>query len=133
MSRQGIVLMLLFLSGCATNEKTHISPTDLLVLIESGQAPVIIDVRSDSEYRNGHVPGAIHIPFWRAMTTEQLDGIPEQSELILYCAHGPRAGLAKMGLYFTGFENMRYLVGHMTAWEDAGLPMQKPRLEPAAE
>ena len=33
--------------------------------IAAGTAPVIVDVRSAAEYDDGHVPGAIHLPFWQ--------------------------------------------------------------------
>ncbi len=33
--------------------------------IDGGDAPVILDVRSKKEFDEGHVPGAIHLPFWQ--------------------------------------------------------------------
>lgn len=94
----------------------------MLQKIKAGKAPVIYDVRSQSEYRSGHVPGAIHLPFWRAYPPEDLDSkIP----VVVYCEHGPRAGLAKLSLSWSGVENIRYLKGHMVSWKKAGLPMEK--------
>ncbi len=110
--------------GCSSTDKTHISQTELLQLIESGKAPVIIDVRSDSEFSSSHVPGAKHISFWKAFSTDDLDDYPEKELLVLYCEHGPRAGIAKFAFGLSGFENMVYLQGHMTAWKKAKLPVE---------
>lgn len=98
---------------------------ELLTQIQKGQAPIIIDVRSSSEYQTSHVPGALHIPFWTAFTTDKLDSLKKTDPVILYCEHGPRAGIAKLAISLSGFENISYLAGHMTAWKKAGLPVEK--------
>ena len=98
---------------------------ELLAQINKDQAPIIVDVRSTSEYQSGHVPGAIHIPFWTAFTTDKLEGYDKNRVVVLYCAHGPRAGVAKLALSMSGFEKINYLAGHMTAWNKAGLPVEK--------
>lgn len=95
----------------------------LLALIEKNQSPIIVDVRSSAEYRAGHVPGAIHIPFWTAFTTDKMDSYEKNKEVVMYCAHGPRAGIAKFALFLAGYDKISYLAGHMTAWKKAGLPV----------
>ena len=100
-------------------------PTDLLAAIELGETPVVVDVRSTAEYRAGHVPGAIHIPFWSAFTSDELAGVDKDTPVVIYCAHGPRAGVAKLAFSWDGFNNLQYLAGHMTAWNNAGLPVAK--------
>jgi len=99
--------------------------------IEAGSPPPIIDVRSQSEYDAGHVPGAIHIPFWAAYGRASEIPAGPDDEIVVYCAHGPRAGLAKAGFRLAGFHHVVYLEGHMTGWEKAGLPQEAAR--PPAE
>ena len=41
-----------------------IARAELRAQLDAGTAPLIIDVRSRWEYHRGHVPGAVHIPFW---------------------------------------------------------------------
>lgn len=115
----------LFLFGCASDGEGYMQQQELLKLMDKGQAPVIIDVRSGYEYKAGHVPGALHIPFWKAFTTDKLNDYKKTDQVIMYCEHGPRAGIAKLALSLSGFESIRYLAGHMTAWKKAGLPIQK--------
>ena len=110
-------------SGCAD----HVSRQDLLAQIEAGSAPRIVDVRSRSEYEASHVPGAVHVPF--ASMLFHLDALPESgddegSPLVLYCEHGPRAGLARAQLWMAGAGPVLFMEGHMTAWKSDGLPVE---------
>ena len=97
---------------------------ELLTKIKLGTAPIIVDVRSQFEYKAGHISRAIHIPFWIALITDQLDGYEKNTQLVLYCEHGPRAVIAKLALSWRDFKNINYLAGHMAAWKKAGLPVE---------
>ena len=114
---------LLSMQACSNDSKTHITQSALLQQIQGSFPPIIIDVRSEYEYQAGHIPTALHIQFWNTFNTEQLKNYSATQPLVLYCEHGPRAGIAKWGLSMQGFENIRYLQGHMSAWRKAGLPM----------
>ena len=70
------------------------------------------------------MPGAKHISFWKAFSTDELDDYSPDELLVLYCEHGPRAGIAKFAFSLSGFNNMVYLDGHMTAWKVARLPVE---------
>jgi rhodanese-related sulfurtransferase len=106
----------------------HISPADLHSAIQSRTAPLIVDVRTRSEYRNGHIAGAIHFPFWTiASRTAEIPGPPDRP-IVVYCLRGPRAWVAGSVLRRHGFRNVIYVQGHMHAWRKAGLPEEtKPR------
>jgi hydroxyacylglutathione hydrolase len=94
-------------------------------LIGQGTAPTIIDVRSSYEYQAGHIPGAIHIPFWSALYRVDEISTPKDELVIVYCAHGPRAGFGKFALTRAGYTQVLYLDGHMSGWYKAGLPVEK--------
>lgn len=117
------IFLATMMSGC-TSTKTHIAATDLLNQINTGTAPLIVDVRSQSEYKASHVPGALHIPFWSAFTSGQLDQADKNRDLVVYCEHGPRAGIAKMAFSLSGFDSIYYLEGHMVGWKRAQLPVE---------
>ena len=103
-------------------DASHISPDELLAEIQRADPPLIIDVRSQGEYDAGHVPGAKHIPFYAILT--QRSEISPTRPLVVYCAHGPRAGIAKLQLWTAGFDHVRYLEGHMSAWKARGFPVE---------
>ena len=93
----------------------------LLDQIDSNTAPMILDVRSAKEFSDGHVPGALNIPFESvAARAHELPGA-RQSPVIVYCGHGPRAWMAGAALRKNGFTNVSYLAGHFSRWRAAGL------------
>ncbi len=103
---------------------THIAAYDLQRQIGTPTAPPILDVRSGREYAHGHVPGAIHFPFWAAFGRASTLELPCDRPVVVYCEHGPRAGLARLALRSAGFERVLYLEGHMSAWRAAGRPLE---------
>jgi len=98
---------------------------DLLTQIESGIAPLIVDVRSGWEYRQGSVPGAIHLPFWRSWMLNEALKARMDEPVVAYCEHGPRAVLASLFLRLRGFNHVQMLKGHMLGWRNNGLPVEK--------
>jgi hydroxyacylglutathione hydrolase len=87
-------------------------------------APLLVDVRSRSEYLSGHIPGAIHIPFWAVMWRHGQLPPAQQGDTVLYCEHGPRAVLARTLLSLVGKGEVALLEGHMSGWRRSGLPLR---------
>lgn len=110
--------------AASSDNSTYVTPAELHELLNTGRAPVIVDVRSNREYKSGHVPGAIHLPFWLAFARSGEVDAPKDELVVVYCAHGPRAGIGKAALLLEGFTQVRYLRGHMTDWYKAGLPVE---------
>ena len=121
------VFFFIFVSACSNSGEGYMQQNELQRLIEKKQSPIIVDVRSSFEYKAGHVPGAIHVPFWSAFSTDKMNGYDKDNTVVLYCEHGPRAGIAKFALFLSGFKNINYLAGHMTAWKKANLPVESAK------
>lgn len=100
-----------------------IEPRALASEIASGSPGTILDVRSGAEFTSGHLPGAIHIPFWSVARFSHLPG-PREARIVVYCGHGPRAWIAGAALRRHGFRHVVYLAGHMAAWRRARLPLE---------
>ncbi|HEY5658989.1 MAG TPA: rhodanese-like domain-containing protein [Myxococcota bacterium] len=111
-------------TSTAYASESHISQADLLRQIEAGDAPVVVDVRSRREFERGHVPGALHIPFWAMPARASEISSAAEEPIVIYCEHGPRAALAKAALRAAGFRKVLYLEGHMSGWKRAGLPQE---------
>lgn len=108
--------------GCASGAMPdRVTPQVLLAAIDAGAAPVIVDVRTRGEYEAGHVPGAIHVPFYTLLVRQDDIPGPRDRPVVVYCEHGPRAGVARLALRLTGFTDVRYLDGHMGSWKAQGL------------
>jgi rhodanese-related sulfurtransferase len=102
-----------------------ITASGLLERIDAHDPPTILDVRSAWEFNRGHVPGAIHLPFWTIGA--HLPEIPGSTAdpIVVYCGYGPRAWRAGGLLRRRGFQRVIYLKGHMHGWRRAGLREQR--------
>jgi rhodanese-related sulfurtransferase len=94
---------------------------DLQTLKEQGNL-VIIDVREPAEYASGHIPTAINIPL-RSLT-QNLDKIPKDSPVILYCTTGYRTAMGVMALELLGYDNISGFPPSIQGWKAAGNPVE---------
>lgn len=89
-------------------------------------APLVIDVREQSEWDEGHVPGAVHIP--RGYLESRIAGVARPDDtLVLVCAGGMRSLLAARNLREMGYEHVESLAGGFTRWKQSGNDYTVPR------
>jgi glyoxylase-like metal-dependent hydrolase (beta-lactamase superfamily II)/rhodanese-related sulfurtransferase len=82
-------------------------------------APIVLDVRSSRERAGKHISGSIHAPLNHL--SEQLDQVPKDREVIVYCEGGYRSTMACSLLQRAGYDDVKDLVGGMKAWEASNL------------
>lgn len=104
--------------------KSRIRETDVRgarQLIAGGA--VLIDVREDNEFRNGHAFGAKHLG--RGIIERDIvQAFPDkETELVLYCGGGFRSALAADNLQKMGYTNVWSMDGGWKAWKDSGAPI----------
>lgn len=86
---------------------------------------VVLDVRTQGEFAQGHVAQACHIPIAELKTRlAELDKL-KQKPVIVSCASGARALEAAKTLKAGGFAEVFALDGGMTAWTQAAMPVDK--------
>lgn len=105
---------------------TEVTIEDLLSGLESGEQVVLIDVREDHEWDQGHIPGAHHIG--RGVLERDIEAaLPEKdSPVVLYCGGGFRSILSADSLQRMGYTNVRSMAGGWSGWVEHGLPFEKP-------
>ena len=84
---------------------------------------VLIDVRENSEYVEGHIPGATLIPL--GQIPDRLDEIPTDKTVVAVCRSGNRSSQATNFLREQGFDNVHNMQGGMNAWGQAGYEIEK--------
>ena len=101
-----------------------LSPSDATRLINHEDA-VIIDVRPDGEFRQGHIVNALNIP--ESQLAERLGKLNKYRgrPIITTCRTGQISGKAGGRLVADGFEKVYTLNGGILAWEGASLPLTK--------
>ena len=100
--------------GSATYEQ--ISGTEAKALMDSESGYIIIDARTQSEYDEGHIPGAILIPEYEIADLAEKE-LPDKDQLILvYCRSGRRSKIAAEELVKLGYTNVKEF-GGIIDWE----------------
>lgn len=118
-----ILLALLIMLESRRGGKT-VTSQQLTTLVNQGEA-VIVDVRDNKEFREGHITDSRNIPFNSLKDNlTQIDKYKEKP-VILVCKIGQVAGAAGKILTTSGFKDVRRLGGGITTWKSDGLPLVK--------
>jgi rhodanese-related sulfurtransferase len=85
---------------------------------------VLIDVRENDEFANGHVKGAV--PLSKGVVELRIEEtVPDvATPIICYCGGGSRSALAADNLQKMGYTNVASMAGGFKAWKTAGLPTE---------
>ena len=113
----------------ARSEVNVIGMDDFRKIVDNPGGALILDVREESEYAAGHIPGTTHLPrgvvesgIWR------LVGFPDEIDfgrpIYVQCVSGNRASLAAKTLKDLGFSNVTAVVMQLGEWRQAGYPFE---------
>lgn len=105
-------------AGRATQSYTTATADEARSRVERGEAQ-LVDVRAESEWREGHLPGAEHLFLGRL--PQHLDRLADDRPVVTQCGSGARSAIAASVLQNAGFEPIN-LEGGYAAWKRAGLP-----------
>ena len=88
---------------------------------ERRQDVQFLDVRGPSEWEEGRIEGAVHVPL-QTLLSGGADELDPGRPVVAYCSHGNRSEVARLLLKARGFEAYN-LDGGLEAWEREGLPL----------
>ena len=116
-----VLAVVMMLSGCAlANSSTsasykQITQEEAKEMMKKDDGHIIIDVRRQDEYDEGHIPGAVLIPN-ESITDKQPEELPKLDQIILvYCRSGRRSKEASQKLSDIGYTNV-YEFGGINTW-----------------
>lgn len=123
-----LVSILITSTSFAQQEKlTVVTQAELMELIESdNKNTVILDVRTEREFKAGHIPLAINIPHKHILQDPNLLQKYADKNIVLYCHSGVRVGKVARRLSSNNHQqnegkNIAYLKGNFRAWRARGL------------
>ena len=116
--RLSVLLALVLLPAASWGQA--VSRDALAARMAAHDAPVLLDVRTPAEYREGHIAGALNVPVDEVAARHGMLGIPHDRELVVYCKSGKRAARAQDTLQSLGYTHVRLLEGSADAWRADG-------------
>jgi rhodanese-related sulfurtransferase len=93
--------------------------------LDAGERFTLIDVREESEYAAGHVPGALHVS--KGVIERDIEAkVPDPAApVVLYCGGGYRSALAADNLQKMGYTNVISMDGGWRDWTGKGYPTER--------
>ena len=95
-------------------------------VLSSSQPPLTVDVRAPGEREQKYIAGSVSVPLNHL--AENLEKLPKDRPLLVYCAGGYRSSIAASLLQRSGFDHVSEIAGGMAGWEAAKLPVQTSQL-----
>src|ERR1700683_844347 len=98
---------------------------DIKKRLDAGEKLILVDTREDSEWANGHIPGAIHLS--KGVIERDIEKtIPAlDAPIVLYCGGGFRSALAADSLQKMGYKNVISMDGGWRGWTEAKFPVTR--------
>ena len=115
----GIFLVVLLMAGCGKttveNQYQQISQEEAKNMMDT-QEVIVLDVREQSEFDSGHIPGAVLLPVGAIEEATAAAVIPEKDSVVLvYCRSGNRSKTASQALVDLGYTNV-FEFGGINTW-----------------
>ncbi len=109
----------------AKSRVRELSVEDVKRKLDAGERLTLVDVREESEWAAGHLPGAVHLG--KGVIERDVEKkVPDHAvPLVLYCGGGFRSALAADNLQKMGYTNVWSMDGGWSGWTAAGNPTQK--------
>ncbi len=83
--------------------------------VDEKKGMVLLDVRTNKEYEQGHIPGAVHIPL--TDLGDKIKKLKKDREIVVFCQNGNRSIWAIKRLLGMGYKNLYNLKGGYSAWK----------------
>jgi rhodanese-related sulfurtransferase len=115
------------LAGVSSDVKTLSIDEGYTLVEENRDNPdfVVIDVRTDAEFRDGHLEKALDFDFYADTFRENLDTLDKTKTYFVYCRSGSRSARAVKIMEELGFTKLYNLDGGYVQWEKRGYPVAK--------
>lgn len=105
-------------------EFRSVSPEEYHSLLEEQANPLIIDVRTSMEYKQGHIEGAKNISFIGISFKKKASLLERQNPVFIYCQTEHRSPMAARKLQDLGYTRIYDLQGGFKNWKNQSLPVE---------
>ncbi|MDX9827282.1 MAG: rhodanese-like domain-containing protein [Spirochaetia bacterium] len=112
-----ILLGLIVMAFSAQAQVSRIRPKSLKEMMDAKENLIILDVRTLEEYKEGHIGGALLLPYDQisAATAAKAIGMDKTRTVIVYCRSGRRSEIAAQSLASLGYKKI-FDLGAISSW-----------------
>jgi len=124
-------LSVLLTLAARADEPLAIEPQALAERMSSADAKLLVlDVRTASEFDDGHIPGALNIPYDSLAARISELGPSGERDVVVYCRSGRRSAIALATLRDAGFSRLFHLEGDWLRWSEEHRPLVRTSAQP---
>ena len=110
------IISLLFNCNITSNSSFQDINSDELELMIKKEDLVLLDVRTPTEYINGHLISAVNINYYGENFDDEIDKLDKLKPIVVYCKSGGRSSKSALKLVEKGFEKIYNLKGGFDQW-----------------
>ena len=110
------IISLLFNCNITSNSSFQDINSDELELMIKKEDLVLLDVRTPTEYSNGHLISAVNINYYGENFDDEIDKLDKLKPIVVYCKSGGRSSKSALKLVEKGFEKIYNLKGGFDQW-----------------
>ena len=110
------IISLLLNCNITSNSSFQDINSDELELMIKKEDLVLLDVRTPTEYSNGHLISAVNINYYGENFDDEIDKLDKLKPIVVYCKSGGRSSKSALKLVEKGFEKIYNLKGGFDQW-----------------
>lgn len=110
------IISLLFNCNITSNSSFQDINSDELELMIKKEDLILLDVRTPTEYSNGHLISAVNINYYGDNFDKKIDELDKSKPIVVYCKSGGRSSKSALKLAEKGFEQIYNLKGGFDQW-----------------
>ena len=103
----------------------NVSAEEAEKLLKEKKDVVVIDLRTEAEFKTGHIAGAKNIDFLDNEFAKQIGALDKAKTYLVHCGSGRRSTKALEAFHAQKFSSILHLNEGFKAWEAAGKPVEK--------
>lgn len=122
-----LVISVLLVVTCApVAERGDVTARELAEMLRKDTSIILVDVRTPEEYQQGHIKAARLMDFYSAEFHAQLQTLPKEKSIVLYCRSGRRSAEAAKFLASIGYSRVLNMLGGIIQWKKDRQPLVGP-------
>ncbi len=112
-------------ASAPTAEVKDVTPEEAEKILKSKKDVVVLDVRTQEEFEDGHIKGAKNLDVMDDAFAEKLGELDKNKTYVLHCAAGGRSSRVLKEMRKRDFKSVYHMNGGINAWKEAGKPLEK--------